>query len=571
GDDGSCSSNLLSTTTTDNSGFYSSPFYRTGGVLCVKISPIPGGNTTVYDETLKKDINLTSSSSLNLTHIVNESTLTENKRGGIFISPISQILNKRVQALLKQNPGANLANATKKASKEIVIRFGLNQGLGQRNFNTKSSLSDESYPELDQLNFSTINPSDPISKKFLGILAGFSKMANNYKTGSSTGPDDLDAIINAFASDMEDGLFDGKDSSGASVTIGSTGKALGADALTNQLLPALKEFINSGGVLGTGTTSVSIDSSLLNTIQFQDSTTIISNIDLSSTATITAPTSIAYSASSFTLTQGTLTNIVPTISGTPTTCTSSPSLPSGLILNPITCAISGSPLIVQTATNYIITASNSGGSISTTISITTNSNTVFSGATPFSLDTRYGDFEFNGNFYFKIRVSSTDYLVKIKNDGSIDSTFGTSGKLATPVNSTHFLSCGNKIFGIAATGGNYNIYKFNDTGAGSFSLSVTSSGVTTGNGLHQMYCIDSSIYYTVIDNGVPATGTGLMKFNTVSENFDIQFKNYSNAQIYHVMKDSTNQLWIYRSTSPQVSKIDASLNLVAGGEKTISM
>ena len=56
--------------------------------------------------------------------------------------------------------------------------------------------------------------------------------------------------------------------------------------------------------------------------------------------------------------------------GTPTSCTSVPTLPTGLILDPVTCNITGTPTAIQTATNYTITAANIAGSITATISIT---------------------------------------------------------------------------------------------------------------------------------------------------------------------------------------------------------
>ncbi|WP_165781747.1 putative Ig domain-containing protein [Leptospira adleri] len=87
----------------------------------------------------------------------------------------------------------------------------------------------------------------------------------------------------------------------------------------------------------------------------------------------TAPTSLNYAGNPFVLTKDTpIASIIPTITGTVTSCSTDISLPSGLTINSTTCAISGTPNTVQTATNYIVTASNAFGSISRNINITVN-------------------------------------------------------------------------------------------------------------------------------------------------------------------------------------------------------
>jgi len=83
------------------------------------------------------------------------------------------------------------------------------------------------------------------------------------------------------------------------------------------------------------------------------------------------PTGLAYSGSPFTFSFAvTIVTQVPTVTGTVMNCTSSPSLPAGLNINPSTCAISGTPLVTQGATSYTITASNTFGNTTTVISIT---------------------------------------------------------------------------------------------------------------------------------------------------------------------------------------------------------
>ncbi|MFN7685254.1 MAG: putative Ig domain-containing protein [Oligoflexia bacterium] len=85
------------------------------------------------------------------------------------------------------------------------------------------------------------------------------------------------------------------------------------------------------------------------------------------------PPQISYSTSPFTWTRaGTLTPTSPTNSGGPIlSCTVNPALPGGLVLSS-NCTLSGAPSAIQTALPYTITASNSGGSASTSITITVN-------------------------------------------------------------------------------------------------------------------------------------------------------------------------------------------------------
>ncbi len=78
--------------------------------------------------------------------------------------------------------------------------------------------------------------------------------------------------------------------------------------------------------------------------------------------TESAPT-ISLTGSPFSFTVGVaITNITPTITGTPTSCTSSPTLPAGLAINAINCVISGTPTATSASTSYTMTATNATGS-----------------------------------------------------------------------------------------------------------------------------------------------------------------------------------------------------------------
>jgi hypothetical protein len=95
------------------------------------------------------------------------------------------------------------------------------------------------------------------------------------------------------------------------------------------------------------------------------------------------PNSLVYSGTPFTFTQNAMiTTVTPTYNGTVTSCSASPTLPSGLNINTTTCAISGTPTDIQSSTSYTITATNSTGSTTANISIAINiappSNLVYS-------------------------------------------------------------------------------------------------------------------------------------------------------------------------------------------------
>ena len=86
------------------------------------------------------------------------------------------------------------------------------------------------------------------------------------------------------------------------------------------------------------------------------------------------PSDLDYSPNSFTLTKGTqMTTTTPTVNGgTITSWSVSPSLPAGFSLDSSTGAISGTPSAVSSSATYTITASNSGGSDTASITIVVN-------------------------------------------------------------------------------------------------------------------------------------------------------------------------------------------------------
>lgn len=95
----------------------------------------------------------------------------------------------------------------------------------------------------------------------------------------------------------------------------------------------------------------------------------VKGIPLSLTA---PPTSLSYNSANSFVVNTPITDLNPSVSGNVTTYSISPSLPAGLSLNPSTGIISGTPTSASNLTTYTITATNSYGSTTTTITITVN-------------------------------------------------------------------------------------------------------------------------------------------------------------------------------------------------------
>ena len=120
--------------------------------------------------------------------------------------------------------------------------------------------------------------------------------------------------------------------------------------------------ITASNSYGTGTAMVSIEVT---------SSTSTATSPTGTSTTGTSPT-VTYTGSPYSLSKDVvMTTITPTVTGnTPTSCTSSPALPTGLSIDATSCAISGTPTTVQGATTYTIQATNSFGSGQTTVNIT---------------------------------------------------------------------------------------------------------------------------------------------------------------------------------------------------------
>ncbi|NMH23768.1 putative Ig domain-containing protein, partial [Flavobacterium solisilvae] len=82
-----------------------------------------------------------------------------------------------------------------------------------------------------------------------------------------------------------------------------------------------------------------------------------------------APNGLSYTTPNVFTIDEAITNLQPTVSGENLVFSIAPSLPTGLSFDTITGIISGTPTVLQSATDYEVTVTNSGGSTTFTLSI----------------------------------------------------------------------------------------------------------------------------------------------------------------------------------------------------------
>ncbi|MBT5736252.1 MAG: hypothetical protein HOI28_05365, partial [Euryarchaeota archaeon] len=239
---------------------------------------------------------------------------------------------------------------------------------------------------------------------------------------------------------------------------------------------------NSGGAITSWAISPAISSGL----NFDTSTGVISgtptvvyvstvytitatNSGGSDTATVTivvndeVPSSLAYSPNSFTLTKDVaMSTVTPTISGGAVTSWAiSPAISSGLNFDTSTGVISGTPTVVYVSTVYTITATNSGGSDTATVTIVVNDE-IPSFTYPYSSYT-----------FTKDQTIPTIYPT---NTGGHATTWETSGL----PNGLAINSVSGYIWGIATTvtpATTYTIYANNSGGSDSTTITITVNNV----------------------------------------------------------------------------------------------
>ena len=144
-------------------------------------------------------------------------TSLEGRKNPLATSPLSRIVASRFAHLAKGNTDSQeLLKLYRRASKEMVIRFGLNKKA-----KLSKNLSGDEVPTLEEIPINWNDPKDPYAINYLTVLAGFSQLASSQKQGSTVSASDINSIIEVFAKDASDGVFDGKDASGTALTFAS--------------------------------------------------------------------------------------------------------------------------------------------------------------------------------------------------------------------------------------------------------------------------------------------------------------------------------------------------------------
>jgi hypothetical protein len=151
-----------------------------------------------------------------------------------------------------------------------------------------------------------------------------------------------------------------------SITPTFSGSALSGCTISQPLPSGLSLNTTTCAISGTPTVLSSQSSYTITATNGAGSTTATLLISVLAVP----PTGLSYGSTSFILYKdAALNSLTPSYEGSPLTgCTVNTSLPPGLTLNTSSCAISGTPTAIQGISSYTITATNSAGSSSVTIS-----------------------------------------------------------------------------------------------------------------------------------------------------------------------------------------------------------
>jgi len=137
------------------------------------------------------------------------------------------------------------------------------------------------------------------------------------------------------------------------------------------LPPGLSLSSSTGVISGTPTAVAAQVNYTVTAMNSAGSTTAMVQILVN--AAVVAPSNLVYPQPTVTAEVGkVITTDIPTVTGTVDSYTVSPNLPPGLSLSSSTGVISGTPTAVAALATYVVTASNSGGNATASITITVN-------------------------------------------------------------------------------------------------------------------------------------------------------------------------------------------------------
>lgn len=317
-------------------------------------------------------------------------------------------------------------------------------------------------------------------------------------------------------------------------------------------------FNTSTGVIsGTPTIVSSPGQSYTVTATNADGTSTV-NITIRVNSSVAAPT-ISYSGTYTYLAGQTLTTpITPTLGGgAPTSCTASPALPTGFVLNSTTCAISGTPTATASQQNFAITASNSGGSASALVNI----GVLPGGPTNISIT---GVANFTTSTCALFNLTSRDSFGNASNLSNA-TTFNLSGTGGAFYSDS---ACATSISNLnIASNSSSSVFYYQKTTSGSASLTATLSSPTNpalGSATRNVnVAVSTPAKYGLT---VPATGT-TVSCNSVSVNVMDSSDNLVNATSALTVSLSGTASAVFYSDANCTTGI-SSLSIASGSNST---